>query len=285
MTKLIRGFVKRGFCLVPTVLIVVCCAASTTNEVWTNSIDLSARQIDLQITNAIHGGPGQMLLLLTNRISPTLTKALPREMQEVYSGTCLPSFFHNRAVPGEVMSDILTGTRFGSTEEEFTISRRWLKLLPELIHIESTKTVQLLKSRSERLPPDSIDLVVFVALQGVSWDRLSGDFWRKTRADWRRMLTAKNPVYRLVALQNISFFETSRRKALSECDSALRENNTIFQFWALQELQRLGGQAAVKSIEAFIGRRPHPNDGTLSLDLDIVSIAKEALDTCRSKVF
>jgi hypothetical protein len=223
------------------------------------------------------------MALLKLPVPKSMEVPLPSETKEVYAGNSLPSFFFNPGLPSRDYDDILQGTRFGATEDEYRVSYLWVMTIPALVKKDAVGLVDWLATRSSHLPPNSADLLVAVALDSCEWDRRCEHFWAATSENWRRMLRAKNPIYRLAALENLSRFETDSSRRIEACDAALRETNTVFQFWALEDLQQIRGPASAKTIEAFINRAPHTNDGTLSLEFDIINLAHEALTKCQSK--
>ena len=248
----------------------------------TNRLAVIALQVHTELTNAIKAGTEDLMQLLTRPIPKSMEVPLPSETKQVYDGHSLPSFFFNPGLPSRDYDDILKGKRFGATEDEFRVSQRWIHAIPALVKKDAAELVDWLTARSSNLPPNSADLLVAVALGSSEWDRRSEHFWEETRENWRRMLKARNPVYRLTALGNLSRFETNSLRMIEVCDAALHETNSIFQFCALEVLPQVRGPASAKTIEDFINRAPHTNDGTLPSDFDIRDLAREALVKSRS---
>jgi len=257
--------------------------ANATAQNTTNNHEAIGQQVLFEVTNAIQAGTEQLMRLLTQPIPKSMAMPLGAEAKEVDHGRSLPSFFHNQRLPGRDYDDILEGTLFGATEDEFRLSHRWLMTIPELVKKDSVEFMDWLESRSRHLPPNAADLLVAVALDSCEWDRRGEEFWNVNRNKWRRMLRARNPVYRLTAIENLNRFETNSLRKIEACDAALRETNTIFQFWALEVLQEVRGPAGAKTIEDFMSRAPRTNDGTLSLEFDIVDLAQGALVKSRSR--
>lgn len=255
--------------------------ANSDDQTVSNRLEI-ARQVNAELIKATQGGKHELWKLFALPIPKSLEGPIPNETKDVYEGRSLPSFYLGPRPPGYDTSDILGGKKFGATEDEQRFSRRSLWVIPSLAERESVELFRWMESRSKQLPPNSADLVLGVALQSAFYE-VSEKFWNVTREDWRRMLRAKNPVYRLLAMERLPYFETNSLRKVEACDAALRETNTIFQYWALQDLEPVGGPASVKLIEDFLKRTPATNDGTIWGDTDIVEVAHETLAKCRSK--
>jgi len=278
--KIRRAFAYRlfvGFGLTLISCFISADGADSPIRLATYDTNVTALQVHHELTNAVAKGKGELTRILLSRLPQSLEAPLSLENSDVRKGKSLPAFFLDPRFPGRDFENVMTGARYGRGADEFRASIRLLFVIPQLANAQSVELVDWLVTRGKRLPPTPTDVIASIALGSCSLDRASNDFWNATAPKWRRMLSAKNPVYRLIALQQVRYFEKDQNKAVDSYTRALQEKNTIFQFVAVQELERIGGSEARVAIKKFLDRNPIPDDGTLGFDIDVVVAANEAL--------
>jgi len=146
------------------------------------------------------------------------------------------------------------------------------------LYEESPDLIPWLAQRSSHIPATRGDKVILASLP-EEFLGLSADSWTASKSSWQTMLTARNPVYRLIALRNASHFETEPASLTAIYRTGLGETNTLLQNAAFQGLNRLGTPAARAALQEFLDQNKPANDRTMPDAFDINAAIKEYLTT------
>lgn len=206
----------------------------------------------------------------------TLDQTESGESTAAIAGTSLSKLFFEDQPPFD-LDRLLDGNNLVRTSDEFKTSIALYTVIEMLLHDESTSLIQWLVTRSIKAPATRCDKVVLTSLPS-EFNGFSGAFWNGSYASWKAMLTAKNPVYRLIALRNVHFFETDSAILLADYQNGLNESNTLLQNAAFEGLKRLGTPAARASLQSFLNLNRPANDGTMSEDFDINATIQQYLN-------
>ena len=205
----------------------------------------------------------------------TIDQPEPSESAEAIAGTSLSKVFFGsqRAFDRD---RLLEGVNLVRTNDEYKTSVGLCAAIEKLLHDESLPLVQWLVGRAANAPATRCDKVVLASLP-TEFNGFGTAFWNGSRNSWRAMLTAKNPVYRLIALRNVSIFEPDTATQLANYQSGLNETNTLLQNAAFEGLKVIGTPAAKAALQSFLNQHRPANDGTMPDDFDINAAMQEYL--------
>jgi len=285
-----KGYMKSEcFHLTCVMFITLLCDATTVpaKEISDEAVERISREALNDLSKVQSSKTPDWMSVLKNNISNLDARKADRE--DVKNGRILPKrWFIDEAnrVNNSMyaLENLLTGKYLSQNEEEFRNLLMTFHSIGELIQNESTELFEWLSNRVDQLPPSKGDVVIYFAFyEGSSFDKCSKEFWHASAASWKKMLTAKNPVYRLIALERAGYFEKDRKNLLQTYERGLKEQNTIFQSVALSGLRQLGGKEAKEMIEDFLKGKPVENDGTLDPEGNIREDAKDVLSAISKK--
>jgi len=205
-----------------------------------------------------------LFLLLNTAIPETLNSPDPNADKHMLAGKTLPLFFYMS--PNEFLTydeKLLFGKMFFQNAEEHLAYLRVRFSIIELLDKKSIKLIEWLADNGIKPVQRRIDSLIYATVNFSLPNDSPGSFWIKSNEYWQRMLKAKNPVYRLLALQYLGQIEKNSGKALQICSVALSEPNTIFHFHALNYLMEFGRKENISVIDKYIKNHENKsNDGT-----------------------
>jgi len=205
----------------------------------------------------------------------SLDNAEPNETAEALDGISLSKPFFG---PGRNFNSdkLLAGSNIVVSQDEYKKSFIVYSLLEYLLAAQNPEFVRWLANRSTRIPSTRGDLIVIASLP----DKLNGfssQFWKSSAQQWKVMLTAKNPAYRLLALRNAQFFETDAIALLNDYKNGLQEKNTVLQNASFEELKRVQSSDVRVVLRKFLNDAHVGNDRTMPKHFDINAEIREFL--------
>ena len=206
----------------------------------------------------------------------TLDQPEPDESADAVAGVSLskPFFGNQRAFDRDRLLD---GVKLVRSNDEYKVSIALYSVIEQLLADQAIPLIQWLAGRATRSPATRCDKVILASLPN-EFTGFTASFWNGSRALWNGMLTAKNPVYRLIALRNARFFEPDRAQLLRDYQSGLHEKNTALENAAFEALQAMTGPAPRTMLQGFLNEHHPANDGTMPESFDINAAIQDYLN-------
>jgi len=140
-----------------------------------------------------------------------------------------------------------------------------------------SEVIDWIATRASRHPATRADRII-VFLASGDYGGLPASYWQAKKTQWDGFLSAINPAHRLIALQNVQFFEPNRTTLLSAYQSGLNEKNTALQNAAFEGLKLVTGAEPRAMLQNFLNAQRPANDGTMHEAFDINVAIQEYLN-------
>ncbi len=236
--------------------------------------DLAAPVIQA-LRNLQQQGGTALLDYLQNINLGNLDQPEPDESVDAVVGKSLSKLFFGDLRPFD-QDRLLDGKNLVRTNDEYKTSISIYTMIDQLAKDESQALFEWLVSRSTKSPVTRCDKVVLASLP-TDFNGFGDTFWTGTQNSWKALLTAKNPVYRLIAMRNLRFFEANADTLLFNYKTGLTERNTLLQHAAFEGLKLIGTPAAKAALQTFLNQHLPANDGSMPDGFDINATIREYL--------
>ena len=270
-------------CFFASTVWLFCCVILTHGEDLPPSFSLTQQQRDdlaTPVIDALRGIQQQGGTALINKLQDAslgdLDKPESGEPSDATSGKSLSRCFFGNARPFE-SDNILDATNLVKTNEEYKTSIFLYASIEQLSYQQNSSLIQWLASRSTAVPATRCDKIILASLP-TDFHGFSESFWDASRGFWKLLLTAKNPIYRLIALRNVRSFEPDISLVLLAYKNGLNEYNTLLQNAAFEGLKSIGTAQARELLQSFLNLGKLANDGTMPDAFDINAAVLEYLN-------
>ena len=169
--------------------------------------------------------------------SPSLLRPAMGEGPDFAEGCTLPLVFYDPARYAlDLVDRLMDGKIIVRTLREHQASERLGVALKSHVDSCSLWLPRWLAARADSVPPTRLDGLVYFHMTDCVYHRCQREFWASSRDSWRQMHSGRNPVSRLIAVDQMHRWAEGWEELLTVTDQALCEQNSLFHMKALHHL-------------------------------------------------